>query len=73
MDVRRPGATTSPISRRMRDDVSFVFEGIQSAVADVENLTASATAMAILQAVTDCWREPLEDDQGALSFIRGAR
>jgi hypothetical protein len=23
---------------------------------------AAATAMAILQAVTDCWREPLEDD-----------
>jgi hypothetical protein len=49
------------------------FEGIQSAVADVENPTASATAMAILQAVTDCCCEPLEDDQGALSFIRGAR
>jgi hypothetical protein len=29
--------------------------------AQAENPTA-ATAMAILQAATDCWREPLEDD-----------
>jgi len=40
----------------------FGIEGIQNAVASVENTTAAATAMAILQAVTDCWREPLEDD-----------
>ncbi len=40
----------------------FGIEGIRNAVAGVENPTAAATAMAILQAVTDCWREPLEDD-----------
>ncbi|MDP9384743.1 MAG: SpoIIE family protein phosphatase [Actinomycetota bacterium] len=40
----------------------FGIEGIRNAVAAVENPTAAATAMAILQAVTDCWREPLEDD-----------
>lgn len=40
----------------------FGIEGIRSAVAGIENPTAAATAMAILQAVTDCWREPLEDD-----------
>jgi hypothetical protein len=28
----------------------------------VENPTAAATGLSILQAVTDCWREPLEDD-----------
>ena len=40
----------------------FGVDGIRSALADVDNPTAAATAMAILQAVTDCWREPLEDD-----------
>jgi serine phosphatase RsbU (regulator of sigma subunit) len=40
----------------------FGIEGIRRAVAELENPTAAATAMAILQAVTDCWREPLEDD-----------
>jgi len=37
-------------------------DGIRRAVAGVEHRTAAATAMAILQAVTDCGREPLEDD-----------
>jgi serine phosphatase RsbU (regulator of sigma subunit) len=40
----------------------FGVDGIRHAVRDVENPTAAATALAILQAVTDCWREPLEDD-----------
>jgi serine phosphatase RsbU (regulator of sigma subunit) len=40
----------------------FGIDGIRRAVAEAENPTAAATAMAILQAVTDCWREPLEDD-----------
>ncbi len=40
----------------------FGIEGIQRAVAEVETPTAAATAMAILQGVTECWTEPLEDD-----------
>jgi serine phosphatase RsbU (regulator of sigma subunit) len=48
--------------RRTEGGGTFGIEGIRSAVADVENPTAAATAMSILQAVTDCWREPLEDD-----------
>ncbi|MCA1700076.1 MAG: hypothetical protein LC790_14695 [Actinobacteria bacterium] len=36
--------------------------GIKHALAAIENPTAAATAMAVLQAVTDSWREPLEDD-----------
>ena len=40
----------------------FGLEGLERAVAQVENPTAPATAMAIQRAVTDCWREPLEDD-----------
>jgi serine phosphatase RsbU (regulator of sigma subunit) len=48
--------------RRTEDGGHFGIEGIRRAVEEVENPTAAATAMAILQAVTDCWREPLEDD-----------
>jgi AcrR family transcriptional regulator len=48
--------------RRTEDGGHFGIDGLTRAVADVENPTAAATAMAVLQAVTDCWREPLEDD-----------
>lgn len=48
--------------RRMEGGGRFGAEGIADAIAGLEHPTASATAMAILQAVTDCWREPLEDD-----------
>jgi serine phosphatase RsbU (regulator of sigma subunit) len=48
--------------RRTEDGGVFGIEGIRRAVAELENPTAAATATAILQAVTDCWREPLEDD-----------
>jgi serine phosphatase RsbU (regulator of sigma subunit) len=37
-------------------------DGIRKAVAEAESATAAATAVAILQAVTDCSRDPLEDD-----------
>lgn len=40
----------------------FGVDGLERAVAGVEHPTAAATAMAILRAVSDCWREPLEDD-----------
>ena len=48
--------------RRTEDGGRFEIDGIRRAVATVETPTAAATAMAILNAVTDCWREPLEDD-----------
>ena len=48
--------------RRTEGGGRFGIDGIRRAVAEVENPTAAATAMALLQAVTDCWREPLEDD-----------
>ena len=48
--------------RRMEGGGRFGADGIASAIAGLEHPTAAATAMAILQAVTDCWREPLEDD-----------
>ena len=61
-DERLILVTDGITQRRTEGGGRFGIEGIRRAVADVENGTAAATAMAILQAVTDCWREPLEDD-----------
>ena len=54
--------TDGIIERRTEGGGRFGIEGIRRAIADLENPTAAATAMALLQAITDCWREPLEDD-----------
>ncbi len=48
--------------RRTEDGGHFGVDGVRQAIAGIENPTAAATALAILQAVTECWREPLEDD-----------
>jgi serine phosphatase RsbU (regulator of sigma subunit) len=48
--------------RRTEGGGTFGIEGIVAAVEEAESPTAAATAMSILQRVTDCWREPLEDD-----------
>jgi serine phosphatase RsbU (regulator of sigma subunit) len=48
--------------RRTEGGGRFGVDGLARAVAGVENPTAPATAMAIQEAVTNCWREPLEDD-----------
>jgi serine phosphatase RsbU (regulator of sigma subunit) len=40
----------------------FGLDGIRGAIEGVESATAAACAMAILQAVSDCCRDPLEDD-----------
>jgi serine phosphatase RsbU (regulator of sigma subunit) len=53
---------TDGITERRTESGVFGVDGIRSALADVETPTAAATAMAILNAVTRCWREPLEDD-----------
>ena len=64
----RPGRAADPRHRRRhstggpRTAARSALDGIQRAVSDLEPHTAAATAMAILQAVSDCWREPLEDD-----------
>lgn len=54
--------TDGVISRRTQRGGTFGVEGITRALERAENPTAASTAMAIQQAVTDCWREPLEDD-----------
>jgi serine phosphatase RsbU (regulator of sigma subunit) len=61
-DERLILVTDGVTDRTVEGGGTFGIEGIRKAVAHVENATAAATAMAILQALTDCWREPLEDD-----------
>jgi len=48
--------------RKMEDGGTFGVEGLRNALNRADNPTAASTAMAIQQAVTDCWREPLQDD-----------
>ena len=55
-------ATDGITQRRTEGGGTFGVDGVRQALADIENPTACSTAMAVLQAVTDCWREPLEDD-----------
>jgi hypothetical protein len=54
--------TDGVISRRMEGGGRFGVQGLAEALERADNPTAASTAMAIQQAVTDCWREPLEDD-----------
>jgi serine phosphatase RsbU (regulator of sigma subunit) len=53
---------TDGITGRRTEGGVFGLEGIQGALDDLRCPTAAATAMAILHAVTECWKEPLEDD-----------
>ena len=53
---------TDGITERKTASGTFGVDGIRSALAGLETPTAAGTAMAILNAVTSCWREPLEDD-----------
>jgi serine phosphatase RsbU (regulator of sigma subunit) len=61
-DERLILVTDGITGRRTEGGGTFGIDGIRRAVAEVENPTAAATAMSILQSVTECWREPLEDD-----------
>jgi serine phosphatase RsbU (regulator of sigma subunit) len=54
--------TDGILARRMEGGDTFGLGGLEAAVASADHATAAATAMAIQQAVTDCWKEPLEDD-----------
>jgi len=54
--------TNGVIKRRTQDGGVFGVDGIRRALERAEDPTAASTAMAIQRAVTDCWREPLEDD-----------
>jgi serine phosphatase RsbU (regulator of sigma subunit) len=54
--------TNGIIKRRMENDETFGIDGLKQALEQADTPTAASTAIAIQRAVTDCWREPLEDD-----------
>ncbi len=54
--------TDGIIERRVEGGGRFGVEGIKRALEAADSETAASTAMAIQQAVTNSWREPLEDD-----------
>jgi serine phosphatase RsbU (regulator of sigma subunit) len=49
-------------SRHIEGGGTFGVEGLQRAIEEAAAPTAACTAMAIQRAVTDSWREPLQDD-----------
>jgi serine phosphatase RsbU (regulator of sigma subunit) len=54
--------TNGVINRGVEGGGIFGVPGLRRALERAENPTAASTAMAIQQVVTECWREPLEDD-----------
>jgi serine phosphatase RsbU (regulator of sigma subunit) len=54
--------TNGITERQVENGGTFGVDGIRRALERAESPTAASTAMAIQQAVTDCWREPLQDD-----------
>jgi serine phosphatase RsbU (regulator of sigma subunit) len=54
--------TDGVISRRTTDGGTFGVDGVRRAIESVPNATAAGTAIALQQAVTSSWQEPVEDD-----------
>jgi serine phosphatase RsbU (regulator of sigma subunit) len=54
--------TDGVINRRTEAGGTFGVDGLTHALERADSPTAASTAMAIQQAVTSCWAEPLEDD-----------
>jgi serine phosphatase RsbU (regulator of sigma subunit) len=54
--------TDGIIERRMEGGGTFGVDGLKEALERSDSTSAASTAMAIQQAVSECWREPLEDD-----------
>ena len=54
--------TNGITERKMENGGRFGSDGLRRALEHAHNPTAPSTAMAIQEAVTACWREPLEDD-----------
>jgi serine phosphatase RsbU (regulator of sigma subunit) len=58
--------TDGVVERRLENGSTFGLDGLRAAIADAQYPTAAYTALAIQDAVTECWREPLEDDATVL-------
>ena len=54
--------TNGVLERSVEGGGTFGIEGVARAVEGAAAPTAPSTALAIQQAVTECWTEPLEDD-----------
>lgn len=54
--------TDGIMARQIEGGGTFGVDGLRAAVASADHATATTTAVAIQQAVTNCWKEPLEDD-----------
>ena len=54
--------TKGIINRQIEGGGRFGVDGLERALERAKSSSAAATAMAIQEAVTRCWREPLEDD-----------
>jgi serine phosphatase RsbU (regulator of sigma subunit) len=54
--------TDGILGRKLENGGTFGIDGLRQAVERADHPTAASTALAIQQAVTDCWREPLDDD-----------
>jgi serine phosphatase RsbU (regulator of sigma subunit) len=54
--------TDGVTDRRVQGGGRFGVEGLKRALSEADHPTAASTAMAVTQALTDCAREPLEDD-----------
>jgi len=48
--------------RRLQDGGTFGVDGLKRALQSAANPTAASTVIAIQQAITHCWKEPLQDD-----------
>jgi serine phosphatase RsbU (regulator of sigma subunit) len=55
-------------NRRTKSGGRFGSDGLQAAISAASDASAAATTMAIQRAVTDCWREALEDDATVVVF-----
>ncbi len=53
---------TDGVTQRRTQHGIFGTDGIRRAIADLQTPTAATAAMAILNHLTNCWREPLQDD-----------
>ena len=54
--------TDGVTQRPTQDGDTFGVDGLRQAIENAASSTATATAIAIQQAITSSWEEPLEDD-----------